>query len=61
MGDRAKLLRIGMWALVIFSILLFVVIIMIGHSNSFNFSQPDVNELVFNDTLTNDLNNLKHL
>ncbi len=47
MGDRAKLLKIGMWALVIFSILLFVVMIIVGHSNSFDFSQPDLSEPTF--------------
>jgi len=39
MDRRVKLLQIIMFLLVIFSILLFVVMIIIGHTNSFNFSQ----------------------
>ena len=34
MDNRAKLLKIGMWTLVVISLLLFVVIIIVGHSIS---------------------------
>ncbi len=49
MGNRVKLLQISMWAIVILSILLFVVIIIIGHTNSFDFffSQTGENSIVF--------------
>jgi len=45
MGNRIKLLQIGMWALVILSILLFVIIIIIGHTNSFDFIYSQTGEL----------------
>jgi len=37
MWNRAKLLQLSITALVIFAIILFVVLIIIGHTNSFNF------------------------
>ncbi|HLR71149.1 MAG TPA: hypothetical protein VK085_06925 [Pseudogracilibacillus sp.] len=37
MDNRAKILQISMWAIVIVSIVLFVIIIIVGHTNSFNF------------------------
>jgi len=44
MGNRVKLLQISMWTIVILSILLFVVIIIIGHTNSFDFFYSQTGE-----------------
>jgi len=37
MWDRNKLLQFAITALVIFAVVLFVVLIIVGHTNSFNF------------------------
>lgn len=46
MGNRVKLLQISMWVIVILSILLFFVIIIIGHTNSFDFFYSQIGEQV---------------
>lgn len=44
---ESRLLQYGMIGVVIFSILLFVIMIIVGHATAFNFSQDATFEQVF--------------